>query len=62
MCRMQMDVLMEDMSKSSLKGEDYKMDIETMVWFKVIKAYGILMNAAIDAGWVRGVVTENDNE
>ena len=57
-CRMQSEVLLKAMERSSLAGEEYVMTIETMVWWKAIKAYGILMNRAINAGWVRGVVTE----
>ena len=59
-CAAQKAVLMEKIKQASLAGEtQYKMDLETMVWTKIIKAYGILMNRAIDSGWVEGVHTEN---
>jgi hypothetical protein len=57
-CRMQSELLLEEMSKASLAAEEYKMPIESMVWWKVIQAYGVLMNRAIDAGWVDGILTE----
>ena len=57
-CSAQMGEIMADMERASLAGDtEYKMDLETLVWTKVIRAYGILINRAIDAGWVTGVVT-----
>jgi hypothetical protein len=55
-CSLQMQQLMEKINQAALAGdEEYKMDLETMVWTKVIRAYGKLMNRAIDAGWISGV-------
>jgi len=57
-CASQMQRIMEDMEKASLAGDtEYKMDLESLVWSRVIRAYGILMNRSIDAGWVKGIHT-----
>ena len=62
-CMAQSEHVKSEMSKASLAGGEYKVDLETLTWIKIIKAYGILMNRAIEAGWVRGVILEeNDNE
>ena len=59
-CAAQMKEILHEVEMASLAGDtEYKMDLETMVWTKVIRAYGILMNRAIDAGWVTGVITED---
>ena len=58
LCRGQHIILEDAMKKASLAGEDYKMTIDDMIWFKGITAFGILMNRAIDAGWVTGIMTE----
>lgn len=58
-CAIQIALLREDANKASLRNEDLEVDMEAMVWLKVIKAYGILYNRAIDAGWIPEILTEN---
>lgn len=58
-CSVQLEAIIKDMEKASLAGAtEYKPDIETLVWSRVAKAYGILMNRAIESGWVQGVLRE----
>lgn len=54
-CGIQMDNIKKDVKKAELYGNEFELDLETMVWMKFIKGYGILMNRAIDAGWVKGI-------
>jgi len=62
-CRVVLDGLKGDARKASLSGEDtMQIDMETAVWLKVTRAYGILYNRAIEASWIRGVVTEIPDE
>ena len=58
-CGVQMNSLREEAKLKSLANEELVIDTETMVWLKIIKAYGILYNRAVDAGWIQDVLTEN---
>jgi hypothetical protein len=58
-CSIQAQHVKAEMDKASLSGGEYKVDLETLTWMKITKAYGILMNRAIEAGWVEGVMTGN---
>lgn len=57
-CAIQIKQLREKAAQASLAGVPYEIDVETMVWMKVIKSFGILYNRAIDAGWIDGVHME----
>jgi len=54
-CFHQMRTLEREKNTKLLAGEDIEMDLETMGWLNMIRAYGILYNRAIDAGWIKGV-------
>ena len=58
-CAVQTAMFKEEMNKASLKGEVFSPDMETLVWLKFIKGFGILYNRAIDAGWVRDILLDN---
>lgn len=60
-CAAQINQLRADARKKSLIGEPYEADVETMVWLKFIKGYGILYNRAVDAGWLEDIIQENKN-
>lgn len=57
-CRAEAARLKEQARKSALANEEFLVDMETLAWFKIIKAYGILYNRAVDAGWVKDVHLE----
>jgi hypothetical protein len=44
---------------ASLNNKPYKPDMETLVWLKVMKGYGVLMNRALEAGWIKGALYED---
>ena len=54
-CFIQGKLLKEEATRQKLAGKPLTVDMETLVWFKLIRAYGILFNRAVDAGWVTGV-------
>ncbi len=58
-CASQVEGVREELKKASLSNGEYQVPLETLVWMEIIKAYGVLMNRAIDAGWVKGIHTEN---
>lgn len=58
-CGVQMEALRKEAQSKSLANEPLEIDTEMMVWIRVIKCYGILYNRAVDAGWIRDVLTEN---
>ena len=49
----------EEANKASLANKELEVDIEAIVWSRIIKAYGVLMNRAIECGWVEGIQVEN---
>jgi hypothetical protein len=57
-CASQVENVKEELNKASLSNGEYQVDLETLVWMEIIKAYGVLMNRAIDAGWVKGIHTD----
>jgi len=60
-CRVVFDGLKGDVQTASLEGDDkFDVDMETAVWLKVIRAYGILFNRGIDAGWIKGIMTKEE--
>ncbi len=58
-CSVQMESLRKEAQAKSLANETLEIDVEVMAWLKIIKAYGILYNRAVDAGWIEGVITES---
>ena len=54
-CFTQGKLLKEEATRQKLAGKPLTVDMETLVWVKLIRAYGILFNRAVDAGWVTGV-------
>lgn len=58
-CSQQFENIQAEIDAASLAGDkEFKLDLESIVWMEIAKAYGILMNRAIDEGWVEGVVLE----
>lgn len=53
--RQQSKVMREEARSASLSGKKLVMDAETAAWLKIMDAYGILFNRAVEAGWI------NDN-
>lgn len=51
-CQMQMSRLKDEATRVKLAGLPMEPDMETLVWLKIIKAYGVLYSRAIEAGWV----------
>jgi len=43
-----------------LSNEPYEPDMETAGFKEFIACYGILMNRAIEAGWIKGVLHEKE--
>ncbi len=59
-CSQQMQELQDKMKKASLAGDvEYEISYEDLIWTKIIRAYGLLMNQAIAQGWVGGIMTED---
>lgn len=58
-CAVQHKNLKEEAKKASLGGKYLEVDMETLVWLKFIKGYGILFNRGVDAGWIKGVITND---
>lgn len=46
---------------ASLNNKEYEPDVETLVWLKIMQAYGVLMNRALEAGWVQGGLYESSD-
>ena len=58
-CSQQFINIQAEIDAASLAGDkEFKLDLESIVWMEIAKAYGILMNRAIDAGWVDGIITD----
>lgn len=57
-CQAQVALMREEAEKASLAGKELEIDMETMVWVKIIKAWGILYNRAVDAGWIDDIMLE----
>lgn len=51
-CQMQMSRLKDEATRVKLAGEPLEPDMETLTWLRIIKAYGILYNRAVEAGWI----------
>lgn len=60
-CRAEAARLKEEAKKKALANEEFQVDMETMAWFKIIQAYGILYNRAVDAGWIQDILLEKNN-
>ena len=60
-CSQQYKNIQEEIDAASLAGDkEFKLDLESIVWLEIAKAYGILYNRAVDEGWVKGVLTDNE--
>lgn len=60
-CAAQIELLREEARKASLSGDkELQVDLETLVWSRFIRGYGILYNRAIDAGWIQDIHLEGD--
>jgi len=60
-CGEQYAIIQADIDAASLAGDkEFKLDLESIVWMEIAKAYGILYNRAVDEGWVKGIVLENE--
>ena len=58
-CSQQFESIQAEIDAASLAGDkEFKLDLESIVWLEIAKAYGILMNRAIDSGWVEGIITD----
>lgn len=57
-CRGQQDLIKQEAKIASLNNKPLEVDMGTLAWLKIIKAYGVLYNRAIDAGWASGVHLE----
>lgn len=57
-CKVQVEKMREEANKASLAGKELEIDMETMVWVRIIKAYGVLYNRAVDAGWIDDIMLE----
>ena len=55
-CMLQQKRVLEASRKAKLAGQPLEVDMETLVWTKIIKAYGILFNRAVDAGWIQDIM------
>jgi hypothetical protein len=54
----------EEEKRALLAGEEYSPDQQTIAFLEFCKCFGILMNRAIDCGWVEGIQmgeVENDD-
>ena len=56
--RSEIEHLKEEMNSASLKGEQLEVDVETLALSRFFKAYGILYNRAVDAGWVSDIMVK----
>ena len=54
-CQTQMMKMKEEATLAALGNNPFEVDLETLVWTRLIRAYGILYNRAIEAGWVDDV-------
>lgn len=58
-CGQQYELIQAEIDKASLAGDkEFKLDLESIVWMEIAKAYGILFNRAIEEGWVKGILQE----
>ena len=58
-CGEQYALIQKEIDAASLAGDkDFKVDLESLVWLEIAKAYGILYNRAVDEGWVKGIITD----
>ena len=58
-CSQQFENIQAEIDAASLAGDkEFRLDLESIVWMEIAKAYGILMNRAIDEGWVEGVILD----
>ena len=56
-CQAQSEILNEDITRRRLSGESFStLDDETFGWINIIKAYGILYNRAVEAGWIENEI------
>ncbi len=54
-CKVHAKKLGQDMQRAAMRNKDWEPDTEGLVTMSFLSAYGILMNRAIDAGWVTGI-------
>jgi hypothetical protein len=59
MCRQMYDNFLVHKKELQDKGEEFVLEDDDKVLLNLIAAYGILYNRAIDAGWVKGVITDS---
>ena len=58
-CGQQFELIQAEIDAASLAGdEEFKLDLESIVWMEIAKAYGILYNRAVDEGWVDGIIVD----
>ena len=57
-CQIQLEGLKEEARKASLEDKELEVSLEDLVWLKLIKAYGIMYNRCIDAGWIKDIHLE----
>ena len=58
-CSQQYANIQAEIDAASLAGDkEFRLDLESIVWMEIAKAYGILYNRAIEEGWVKGILQD----
>jgi len=57
-CKTAMDELREERNRCEKTGEEFQLTYEVAATLNMVRAFGILYNRSIDAGWIKGVHTE----
>ena len=60
-CSQQYINIQAEIDAASLAGDkEFRLDLESIVWMEIAKAYGILYNRAVEEGWVKGILRDNE--